>query len=306
MKRIFRNAALVLLALILLTSQAAAQVAKDEVVYALLSAEGEVRNIYVVNGFEAADQSAVSDYGAYSETQPLTQAESFSYQEGEAAFTMAPGRFFYQGTPEGKQLPWDIAITYTLDGKEAAPEALSGAEGKLGIAFSLKPSAEGAAISRSLAMTVTVTLDGKRALNIQADKGTLAYAGGNVTVSYVILPGQEAAYEITADVKDFAMAGMQFAAVRMGVDKAMYQNIAAKALEGTPFVQAAGGMMEQFLAGMEGQPTASFMDSRNAVRTLQFVLLSEEIPVKKPVVTPAPQAETTDTVWQRLLSLFGG
>ncbi|MGI6687244.1 MAG: hypothetical protein ACOX6Y_02585 [Christensenellales bacterium] len=216
MKRIFRNAALVLLALILLTSQAAAQVAKDEVVYALLSAGGEVKNIYVVNGFEAPDQSDVSDYGAYSETQPLTQAESFSYQEGEAAFTMAPGRFFYQGTPEGKQLPWDIAITYTLDGKEAAPEALSGAEGKLGIAFSLKPTAEGAAISRSLAMTVTVTLDGKRALNIQADKGTLAYAGGNVTVSYVILPGQEAAYEITADVKDFAMAGMQFAAVRMG------------------------------------------------------------------------------------------
>ena len=306
MKRLFRNISLVLAALVLLMSQASAQVLKDEVVYALLSAAGEVKAIYVVNGFESSEKAQGQDYGQYSQTQALTQAESFAYKEGETTFTMAPGRFFYQGIPEGKKLPWDIAISYSLDGKEVAPDAMSGASGKVGIAFSLKPSAEGTAYSQSLAMTVTLTLDGKRAYNIQADKGTLAYAGGNVSVSYVILPGQEARYEVTADATDFAMTGLQFAAVRMGVDAAMYQNMAAKALEGTPFGAAAGGMMEQFLAGMQGQPTASFMDSRNTVRTLQFVLMSEEIPVNKPALTPEPQAEGNDTVWQRLLGLFGG
>ena len=306
MKRLFRNAALVLTALILFAAQAHALVVKDEVVYALLSASGDVKSIYVVNGFESEEKAQGTDYGAYLEAQALTQAESFAYKDGEAAFTMAPGRFYYQGTPEDKQLPWEIKLVYTLDGKEAAPAALSGASGKLVIDFEVKPRAEGSAYSRSLAMTATLTLDSKRALNIQADKATLAFAGGNVTISYVILPGQEARYEVSADVTDFAMSGVQFAAVRMGVDAAMYQNIAAKALEGTPFAAAAGGMMEQFLAGMQGQPTTSFMDSRNAVRTLQFVLLTEEIPVHKPVVTEKPQAEAPDTVWQRLLSLFGG
>ena len=230
MKRIFRNATLLLMVLMMLCASAAAQTQKDEVVYALLSATGEVKNIYVVNGFESETQASGTDYGAYSQTQALTQTEQFSYQDGEASFTMAPGRFYYQGTPEGKQLPWEMKLSYTLDGKDTAPEALSGASGKLGISFEVKPRAEGAAYSQNLAMTATITLKGNRALNIQADKATLAFAGGDVTASYVILPGQEARYDLSADVTDFAMAGVQFAAVRMGVDKAMYQGIAAKAL----------------------------------------------------------------------------
>lgn len=308
MKRILRNAALILMALMMLSASAAAQTQKDEVVYALLSATGEVKNIYVVNGFESDSQAEGKDYGDYAQAQALTQVEQFSYQDGEAAFTMAPGRFYYQGTPKDKPLPWEIRLSYSLDGKETAPEDLSGASGKLGVTFEMKPQAEGAAYSQSLAMTVTFTLDGKRALNIQADKATLAFAGGNVTLSYVILPGQEAQYDFSADVTDFAMDSVQFAAVRMGVDAQMYQNIAARALEDTPFGAAAGGMMEQFLAGMQGQPTASFMDSRNAVRSLQFVLLTEGIPELKPDPTPAPaaQAQPENTVWQRLLSLFGG
>lgn len=307
MKRIFRNAALALMALTLFAVPVLAEIAKDEVVYALLSPAGGVKDIYVVNGFESQEEAQGLDYGAYLEVRPLTGALSFSYQDGETAFSMAPGRFFYQGTPEKKQLPWEITLSYTLDGSEIRPETLSGASGKLGIVFSVKPREGEEAYSRSLALTVTLTFDGRRAVNIEADKATLAFAGGNVTVSYVILPGQEAQYALSADVSDFSMAGVQFAAVRMGIDAQMYQDIAAQALKGTPFGSAAAGMMDQFLSGMQGQPVISFMDSRNAVRSLQFVLLTEGIPEKKPEVTPAPAAaEPAEGPWQRLLSLFDG
>lgn len=308
MKRSFRNTALIVTALMLIAAQAAAAgVMKDEVVYGLLSLGGEVREVYVVNGFESQTAAEGTDYGAYRETLALTQAESFSYQQGAASFSMAPGRFYYQGIPEEKRLPWEIELSYTLDGKDIQPEALSGAQGRLSMALAVKPRAGEETYSQSLAMTVTLSLDGKRALNIEADKATLAFAGGNVTVSYVILPGQEAHYTLNADVQDFAMPGIQFAAVRMGIDARMYQNIASQVLEGTPFGAAAAGMMDRFLAGMQGQPVVSFMDGRNQVRSLQFVLLTEEIPVKKPETTPEPAAaEPERSAWQRLLSLFGG
>ncbi|MDD4079846.1 MAG: hypothetical protein PHP02_00350 [Eubacteriales bacterium] len=306
MKRIFRNGALISLALILMTFTGLSEVMKDEVIYARLSALGEVESVYVVNSFESPEISEGRDYGRYTEALPLTQAGDFSYEDGEAAFTMAPGRFYYQGIPEEARLPWEIMMRYTLDGADAMPEELSGATGELGIHFEVNPLEEGAVYNQSLAMTATFTLPGARCLDVRAPEATIAYAGGDITISYVILPGQAASYAVTTDVQDFAMGGAQFAAVRMGVDARMYEDMAAQALEGTPFGAVAGSMMEQFLTGMRGQPVTSFMDGRNIVRSLQFVLLSEEIPVKQAEPAPTAVEEAPDTVWQRILSLFGG
>ena len=305
MRRFFRKAALISLGLVLVAATGISEVIKDEVIYARLSSQGEVESVYVVNGFETSEISEVNDYGLYLETMPLTQAEAFAYQDGQAHFTMAPGRFYYQGTPDRMSLPWEIAMRYTLNGEEVMPEALSGASGQLGIYFAVNPLEEGASYNQSLAMTATFTLPGARCLSVQAPEATIAHAGGNITLSYVILPGQAASYHITADVQDFAMDGAQFAAVRMGVDARMYQDMAAQALEGTPFGVVAGNMMEQFLLRMQGQPVISFTDGRNTVRSLQFVLLGEEIPAKKTIPASLAPEEAPDTVMQRILSLFG-
>ncbi len=307
MKRIFRNALALAISLLLISAPGLSEMIKDEVVYARLSLLGEVESVYVVNSFEAQEQARGQDYGAYLEVTPLSQAEVFSYQEDKADFAMGPGRFYYQGIPENKALPWEISLRYALNGQEAAPEALSGAKGQLEIFFEILPLETGKAYHQSLSMTATFTLPGARVLDVQAPEATLAYAGGDITLSYVILPGQGASYVISAQVEDFAMAGAQFAAVRMGVDMAMYQGVAAQTLEGTPFGTLATGVMEQFLSGMQGQPLGSFTDARNQVRSLQFVFLTEEVPVLRPQAAPkAPQEEAQETVWQRLLGLFGG
>ena len=307
MKQLLNRVALALMAMMLVISSASAAIIKDEVVYALLMPEGSVKSLYVVNAFEADEKARGEDFGAYRETQALTPSEDFSYEGDRARFAMEPGRFYYQGIPADRPLPWEIAIRYTLDGKALRAEDLSGATGRLGIAFSVRPLAEGKAFSQNLAMTVTLTLEGKRSLNVQADKATMAYAGGNITLSYVILPGQEASYQVQADVKDFAMAGIQFAAIRMGVDKGMYQNIATQALEGSPFAAAASAMMEQFLTNMGGKPTPSFMDERNTIRGLQFVMVTETIPerVEEPLPTQKPAEGASSDIWRRILGLFG-
>ncbi len=66
-------------------------------------------------------------------------------------------------------------------------------------------------------------------------------------------------------------------------------------------------MMEQFLTNMGGNPTPSFMDERNTIRGLQFVMVTETIPerVEEPLPTQKPAEGASSDIWRRILGLFG-
>lgn len=283
---------------------ASAAVYKDEVVYARLLADGQVDSVYVVNLFEADTSEKVSDKGDYLEALPLSDMGDFSYQDGVTSFTMQPGRFSYQGRVAQGSLPWDIRIQYLLDGQPVSPESLSGASGRLEGHLSVAVNEGMKAFADSLSLQITLTLDSDRCFNIQADKATHAVAGGNRTLSFVVLPGQGAEYVFSADVKDFMMAGIQAAGVRMGMDKQMYQDAAAKALAGSPLEAAVGNFMGNFLDAMQGRAVQSYANEGNTVRALQFILMVDGIPEK--VIAPeASEAPKADTLWDRILRLFG-
>ncbi len=276
---------------------------KDEVVYALLSATGEPKAVFVVNAFESADVANVTDYGEYAAVLPLGRAEGFAYADGQAAFGMNSGRFEYQGEVGDPDLPWDIGISYMLGGVPVTPAELAGASGLLEGVITITPDARFAGITESLTLQTTVTLPAQNALEIRADKATVAAAGGDRALTFVTLPGQAAQYAFSTTVLDFSMPGIQIAGIRMAMDTEMYQAAAAEALEGT-LLENAGGLIGGFLRGMQGQPPVSFTDERNAVRSVQFVILGEGI--AKPAAPPAQEAgEAPKTFWQRITSLFG-
>ena len=54
--------------------------------------------------------------------------------KGINRFKLKPqkGKFYYQGNMEG-ELPWDVTISYVLDGKEMDPKELAGKDGQLSI-----------------------------------------------------------------------------------------------------------------------------------------------------------------------------
>ncbi len=57
MKQLLNRVALGLMAMMLVISAASAAIIKDEVVYALLTPEGSVKSLYVVNAFEADEKA---------------------------------------------------------------------------------------------------------------------------------------------------------------------------------------------------------------------------------------------------------
>lgn len=304
MKRKIPAALLALVLVVSFAGAAYAAVQKDEVIYAKLDPEGRAAAVYVVNSFESDSEAGVVDYGKYTSARPLDAAADFSYKDGEAAFTMPAGRFSYEGQAADTALPWDISIGFTLDGAPVETAQLSGAGGHLVGTIKVRAVPALRDYANSLTLQISLSLDAKRALNIQADKATLAVAAGARTLSFVVLPGQDADYSFSADVRDFALPGFQAAGIRMGMDTAMYQNVASSAFQGSPLQGAISGMMETFMAGMQGQPVTSFTDARNTVRSVQFVLMGPEIPEKKVEVSPPPD-ERPGNLWERFKAIFG-
>ncbi len=290
------------------TLSSLAEVKKTEVVYAALTAEGKLKSTSIVNEFEADAVQQVTDYGAYASVTNLSGVEDLALKDGAVTLSLPAGRFYYQGDPSQPALPWDIGISYRLDGASIAPAALSGAQGKLDISIAVTVNEALASYAASSTLQISVTLDGARCLQVEAPKGTIAAAGGNLTVAFVLLPGQAATFDLSAQVTDFAMQGIQFAGIRMATDGEQYKRMVEGSLQGSPLAQAIGPMMDNFINDMNGTPPASFADSRNGqVERLQFVLMTEDIPALKPLATEAPVAEEkTETIITRFLALFGG
>ena len=272
---------LMLLAL-LVVNHAAAAVHKDEVVYVSLDPQGQPEQVYVINAFEADEAVQVTDEGRYDQVMPLKEVEGFQFQDNQAAFTMQPGRFSYQGNLASTALPWLFDLSYTLNGQPVQAEDLSGADGALAIKLVVKVNEDLRAYADALTLQITFTLDGDRCFNIESEKATYALAGGNRTLSFVALPGQSAEYDITCQVVDFAMADVQLAGVRMGMDAQMYQDVAASSLVGSPLEGAVSGLMRNMLDRMQGLPLRSFTGENNQVRSLQFVMMLRGIkPLEK-------------------------
>lgn len=205
-------------AVMLIAEQAAApaEYDKTEVVYATLSATGAARGVYVVNQFDVSTAGAIEDFGTYSTVANLTDQTALKYADGATSFEAGEGAFYYQGNTavDAAKLPWNVAISYTLDGAAVSPEDVAGKSGELGIHLTTSR-ADGvdAAFADSYMLQVTFTLNGDTATDIEAEGATIASAGRERTVAFTALPGKDADCTLTAKVNDFEMAGVQIAAL---------------------------------------------------------------------------------------------
>lgn len=190
---------------------------KDEVVYVNLDPEGKEGTIYVVNSYDLTGETAITDYGDYRTVKNLTTTAVLQQSGDRITVTAPAGKFYYQGELDGdrvRDLPWRVSIQYFLDGKETPGTALAGASGRLEIrgSLTLNPDAD-PVYADNFALQTTVLLDTARCKNISAPGATLADVGADKQMSYIVLPGKEKEFSITADVERFEMEGIQVNAI---------------------------------------------------------------------------------------------
>lgn len=187
---------------------------KTEVVYASLTAEGTAETSYTVNRFDVTDAGTIVDFGSYASVKALNQDVELAQTASSVTFDAAEGTFYYQGNAENPSLPWTVSVEYTLDGEQVQAEQLAGASGELGISLRTQQNAEvNSTFLESFVMQVSFTLDSTLATDIEAEGASIAEAGSDVTVSFTVLPGEDADCSVSARVSDFEMDGIQIVAL---------------------------------------------------------------------------------------------
>lgn len=188
---------------------------KEEVVYTTLEADGSPQNTYVVNRFSGG---TITDYGNYTEVKPLNTEDPIEKDGDRISFTSTADQVYYQGTLAEAQLPWEVTLTYFLDGEEISPESLGGSTGALEIHFQVEknPACEGD-FFEDYALQASFTLDTELCESIKAPDATVANVGGDKQLTYTILPGEGIDTVISAQVRNFQMDPVSLNGIRLNL-----------------------------------------------------------------------------------------
>ncbi|MEG0757609.1 MAG: hypothetical protein RR505_04320, partial [Raoultibacter sp.] len=187
---------------------------KEEVVYARLSGTGAVNSAYVVNVLSPEKPGSVTDYGDYSAVLNLTDTTAIEHEGNAVTVEVAGDSLSYQGDMTSKSVPWDISISYKLDGKAIDPSDLGGKSGNLEIVLTTKENTSvDPTFYENYLLQITLVFAGDKAKNVATSDGQIALAGSNTQVTFTGMPGKEGSYSASATVNNFEMDGISFAAI---------------------------------------------------------------------------------------------
>lgn len=184
---------------------------KVETVYVTADANGAVNDVIVSEWLKNAEASAeLSDKTELKNIVNVKGEETFT-DNGDGTVTWEAGGsdIYYQGTTD-KELPVKMNITYTLDGKEIAPEDLAGKSGKVTIRFEYENNAKQTVdvdgknydVYTPFAMVSGMMLDAEKFTNVEISNGKVISDGGNYIVMGVAVPGLKESLDISDEKWD--------------------------------------------------------------------------------------------------------
>jgi len=195
----------------LTSASSAGSYTKDEIIYVNLTHDGSVDAIYVINSFDVVSGGTITDQGNYSEVNNLTTTEPVRLNGATVTTNATTGKFYYEGVLEKTDIPWEISVNYRLDGKPIGGTELAGQSGRLQIDIGVHQKSDTNEIWRdNYAVQASLALDSESCKNIEAPDATVATVGGDKQLSYIILPGKDKDFTITANVTDFELSGISF------------------------------------------------------------------------------------------------
>ncbi len=192
---------------------------KEEAIYVVLKPYGDVGSIYAVNSFETGKPGLITDYGDYSSLRNMTTKDPVHYADKTVTVNVPGGKFYYQGNPVSREIPWKIAISYTLDKQPIDAGTLLGKSGSLELTIEVKKNDKvRPEFFKNYSLQMALSLDTEKCSNIEAPGAMMANAGTSKSITFIHLSNTEKKYTVKADVRDFEMAPIQFNGVNLSID----------------------------------------------------------------------------------------
>ena len=203
------------------TDSAAPGYKKNQVVYVKTDADGNRTGVYVVNSFEANKGVKIDDAGSYSKVTNLSTTKKLADACGSVAVEgQGVQDFVYQGDlDKNTQMPWNVAVSYQLDGQDIDAKDLAGKSGKLTMKLKVEKNEDyaGGDYADNYLVQITGQLKDAEAHNIDAEGATVAANGSNTQLTYMVIPGTTGDCTISTDVEDFEFDGWQIVGVPLSL-----------------------------------------------------------------------------------------
>ena len=203
-----------------------AKAEKDETVYVLSDASGKVNRTIVTDWLKnSGAASSISDISDLKDIYNVKGDETFS-EDGDSISWAANGSDIYYRGDSDKELPVQMKITYTLDGKEISPSELAGKSGHVVIRYdytntekqTVDINGEETELYTPYMLATVTALDSGKFVNVQLSNGKVISDGSKVVVMGTAFPGLKESlgladkdidipdyFEISADVTDFEL-----------------------------------------------------------------------------------------------------
>lgn len=198
---------------------------KDESVYVKADASGKVNETTVTEWLKNPNNGKTEDVTELQNVENVKGDETYTTgSEGSVSWKSEGKDIYYQGTTD-KELPVDVEITYTLDGKKVEAKDLKGKDGKLEMKVQYTNQSketvdvlgESVEMYTPFAMVTAMMLPNDEYTNVMIDHGKIVSDGDKNIVVGLGFPGMEEnlnlegkdididipdSFTITADVKN--------------------------------------------------------------------------------------------------------
>lgn len=197
----------------------------DETLYVTMDPYGGIKESSIVKNYQMNGNSKVVDYGIYDKVMNLTDhSEPVVGEDGSITFSPEEtgSRFYFEGRTqtEKSQLPWDIKVSYRLNGVEKKAEELAGEKGLIEVNVDLVPNKGVSDYYRNnMALMASTVVDMDKNLSLEAEGAQVQSVGNLNMVVFFELPGEEGHYSIRIGSDDFKFPGIVFAMVPLTVSQ---------------------------------------------------------------------------------------
>lgn len=229
MKKVLAIFMLLVLLLSLAPLNSFADVVKDETVYALMDAGGNVYNVLVVSHIDTPEDGEYVDFGDYVTTSAMLLDSTPTVEDGQIIWDLPadPAGFYAVGEMENAQLPFTVSFSYTLGGEDITPEALAGQSGSVGMTVSVRANDQsGEAFRKAYMAQVQIPLSVSVCFDIDAPGATNStLVGKTQTVTYTVLPGQDADFALAFTTEAFEMDSISIVCAAMDIESMLGMDI---------------------------------------------------------------------------------
>lgn len=196
----------------------------DESMYVNMDYYGAIDDISVVKGCFLNGNTVIEDYGEYDEiinmsdrTQPVVDngKVTWNLQDTEKQY------FYYECKSEDlkTKVPWDIDVSYRLNGVEAAGEDLGGAQGLVTTLIHVTPKEDIPDYYKNNMILMCGTIvDMKDTLSIEAPGAQLQTLGTEKAAIFLALPGEESEFRVDIGTNKYESMGVFFMIVPATLD----------------------------------------------------------------------------------------